>query len=311
MKIVITGALGHIGSELIRQLPISFPNSQIVMIDNLTTQRFSSLYNLPEYGKYRFIESDVTKASLDDALSGAEYVIHLAAITDAASSFQNAKFVEENNLTGTMRVAEACLKMGSKLISLSSTSVYGTQERMVDENCALENLMPQSPYAETKLKEESLLREFSHSGLKYACLRFGTIYGSSIGMRFHTAVNKFCWQAVMKMPITVWETAYEQKRPYLDLTDAVKAIQHFMMQNKYNCQTYNVLTENLTVKDVINTIKKYVPNLEINFVKHKIMNQLSYEVSTEKIKETGFVYVGNIDSGVKNTISILKNSQEN
>ena len=83
------------------------------------------------------------------------------------------------------------------------------------------------------------------------------------------------------------------------------------MQNKYDCETYNVLTENLTVKDVVNTIKKYVPDLEINFVKHKIMNQLSYEVSTEKIKETGFFYVGNIDSGVYNTISILKNSQEN
>ena len=34
-------------------------------------------------------------------------------------------------------------------------------------------------------------------------------------MRFHTAVNKSCWQAVMGQPLTVWETAYGQKRTYL------------------------------------------------------------------------------------------------
>ena len=40
-------------------------------------------------------------------------------------------------------------------------------------------------------------------------------------MRFHTAVNKFCWQATMGQPISVWTTAYDQKRPYLDIEDDV------------------------------------------------------------------------------------------
>ena len=54
-------------------------------------------------------------------------------------------------------------------------------------------------------------------GLKGVSCRFGTIFGASPGMRFHTAVNKFCWQAVMGQPITVWSTAYDQKRPYLEV----------------------------------------------------------------------------------------------
>ena len=55
MKIVVTGALGHIGSYVIRDLARQFPNSEIVMIDNLITQRYSSLFNLPSNGNYKFI----------------------------------------------------------------------------------------------------------------------------------------------------------------------------------------------------------------------------------------------------------------
>ena len=43
MKIIITGALGHIGSKLVRDLPSSFHDSELVMLDNLTTQRYVSL----------------------------------------------------------------------------------------------------------------------------------------------------------------------------------------------------------------------------------------------------------------------------
>ena len=47
MKIAVTGALGHIGSRLIRELPAMFPEAQIVLIDDLSTQRYCSLFNLP------------------------------------------------------------------------------------------------------------------------------------------------------------------------------------------------------------------------------------------------------------------------
>jgi UDP-glucose 4-epimerase len=39
MKIVVTGALGHIGSRLIRELPVAFPEAHIVMIDDMSAQR--------------------------------------------------------------------------------------------------------------------------------------------------------------------------------------------------------------------------------------------------------------------------------
>ena len=214
MKIIITGALGHIGSRLIRYISEVFPGSEVVMIDNLISKRFSSIFNLPSKVKYEFIEADIKKINLDTIFKEANYVIHLAAITDAEASFKNAKKVESNNFDCTNKVAHACIDNNVKLVTLSSTSVYGTQKAQVTEDCSVEELKPQSPYAETKLKEEKLIKTLCDSeGLNAVCFRFGTIYGPSSGMRFHTAVNKFCWQATQGKPLTVWSTAFNQKRP--------------------------------------------------------------------------------------------------
>lgn len=307
MKIIVTGALGHIGSKLIRDLPISFPGSKIIMLDNVSTQRFSSLFNLPEEGDYSFHEINIASDDIEILFQGADVVIHLAAITDAAGSFGKADDVESNNYFGTLRVASACLNAGAKFILISSTSVYGKQGGVVSEECPRIELQPQSPYAETKLKEEDLVKELTlKNGLKAVVCRFGTIYGASVGMRFHTAVNKFCWQAVMGVPITVWRTAYEQKRPYLDLGDAIKAIVFLIKNELFAGEVYNILTENLTVKQVVDEIRIHCQDLTINFVDNEIMNQLSYAVSSQKIESQGFQFSGRIGAGISGTIKMLR-----
>ena len=312
MKIIVTGAIGHIGSYIIRDLGSFFPKSEIVMIDNMMTQRYPSLFNLPSGVNYKFIEGDVSQINLKLIFTGADAVIHLAAITDAAGSVDMAEELEANNFHSTLKVAEACLDSGSALIALSSTSVYGTQKDKVDENCSKSELQPQSPYATTKLKEEELISALvKEKNLKAIHCRFGTIFGAAPGMRFHTAVNKFCWQAVMNQPISVWSTAYNQKRPYLDLLDASRAIAFIIENNIFDGQIYNVLTTNATVRQVVETIKEFVPNLEIEFVDNRIMNQLSYEVICDRFKSKGFVFSGNMRRGIQDTIELIRNSNNN
>ncbi|MHB8130631.1 MAG: SDR family oxidoreductase [Mobilitalea sp.] len=307
MKIVITGALGHIGSYVIRDLASQFPGAQIIMIDNMMTQRFSSLFNLPTEAKYHFIEADVTVVDLRPIFKGADVVIHLAAITDAAGSFDKAAQVEINNYQATLKVAQACLETGARIITLSSTSVYGTQNKVVSEDCAEEELKPQSPYATTKLKEEKLINQLCiQKSLKGVTCRFGTIFGVSTGMRFHTAVNKFCWQAVMGQPITVWSTAYDQKRPYLDLYDAGNAFYFIIRKDLFDGRIYNVLTQNVTVRQIVDVIREFVPKLEVVFVDSPIMNQLSYEVSSERFASKGFNFTGDLRRGISQTIALLR-----
>lgn len=307
MKIVVTGAIGHIGSYLIRDLAVQFPGAEIVMIDNMMTQRFPSLFNLPITARYRFVEGDVTQIDLQPLLKDAHVLVHLAAITDAAGSFDKADLLEANNYQSTLRIANACAQTGTRLIALSSTSVYGTQNEVVAEDCSPEELKPQSPYAITKLKEEQLVAKLSlEGGLKAISCRFGTIFGASPGMRFHTAVNKFCWQAVMGQPITVWSTAYDQKRPYLDLVDAGRAIAFIIRKDLFDGRIYNVLTHNVTVRQVVDTLREFVPELQVSFVDSKIMNQLSYEVSCQRFVSEGFNFAGDLRRGIGETISLLR-----
>jgi len=301
MKVVVTGALGHIGSSLIRQLKGA---DEIILVDNLLTQRYASLFDLPENKKYKFILADVTRDDLTEIFSGADYVIHLAAITDAETSHEKPAEVEQVNLEGTKRVAEACLKTGSKLFFPSTTSVYGSQEKVVDEACT--ELKPQSPYAESKLAAEKYLAEKGKAGLKFVICRFGTIFGWSVGMRFHTAVNKFIWQAVNGLPLSVWQTAWQQKRPYLDLNDCVSAVNFILKKDLFDGEIYNVLTSNFTVENIVEAIKKFIPDLKVDFVSSPIMNQLSYDVSDDKLKKVGFKPQGNLEKGIKDTISHLE-----
>ncbi len=308
MKLVITGALGHIGSRFIHTAEAG-EYEEIILIDNLLTQRYCSLFNLPTGISWRFFDLDVTaeNANLEKLFTGADAVVHLAAITNAAASFELQEEVERVNYVGTERVARACAEVNCRLLFLSTTSVYGVADGIVDESCPPEQLKPQSPYADSKLRAEQLLVERGRaSDLRFFIGRFGTVYGTSIGMRFHTAVNKFIWQACLGQPLSVWRTALDQKRPYLELGDAVDAIRFVLRTDLFDNGIYNVLTDNVTVREITDVIREYVPNVSIELVESQIMNQLSYTVAKSKFESHGFRFKGDLDKAIRDSIHLLQ-----
>jgi len=306
MKLVVTGATGHIGSFVVRDLADRLPGAEIVLIDNLMTQRFPSLFDLPAGARYRFVEADVTTADLRPHMDNAHAVIHLAAITDANGSADDGAQIASNNFEATRAVTDACIATGARMIAVSTTSVYGSRNAVVDEDCPPDDLNRQSPYTSTKLKEEELVRCAASRGLRGIACRFGTIFGPSPGMRFHTAVNRFCWQAVMAQPLTIWSTAYEQKRPYLDLQDAARAFAFILDADLFDGGIYNVLTTNATVHEVVDVIREFVPRVDLTFIDHPFMNALSYEVSCERFVGKGFRFEGDLRRGIGETIARLR-----
>jgi UDP-glucose 4-epimerase len=303
-RTLITGPLGHIGSHLIRHLSPSVLEGEVILMDNLESRRFPSLFGLPANTRFTFVREDILTANFDALLRDVQAIVHLAAITDAEGSRKVPEQVEAVNFDGLKRVADACLAHGVKLLFPSTTSVYGSQASRVDESC--DELRPQSPYAAAKLSSERYLRDLRSRGLRCVICRFGTVYGHSIGIRYDTAVNRFLWQAATGQPITVWKTAWAQKRPYLYLGDCVKAINFIFDHDLFNGDTLNVLTENLTVADVVTAIKEFIPGLVTTYVDSPIMNQLSYEVDDTRFRRLGFRPEGRLREGIRETLATLE-----
>ncbi len=302
MNLMITGACGHIGSYIAYHFAKKKNVKKIYLIDNFTSSKINSLFNFKNK-KFIFRRIDVSKNKSLNSIKNIYALIHCASLTNAEDSFKIKNLMYKNNLDCMRNVINYCTNKKVNLIHLSSTSVYGSLDDVVYEDNS-KFINPQSPYAKIKIIEEKMLKR-NTKNLKFVTLRLGTIAGVSPGMRFHTAVNKFCLNAALNEKINVYKTAYNQYRPYLSLKDAFKGFNFFISKKIFNNNTYNLLSKNYTVKQIIFIIKKYRKNLKIKFVKVKIMNQLSYKTETKKIVKLGLKTKNFIPKDIKETLKYL------
>ena len=304
MNILITGALGHIGSKLIEKLGEIKGLKNVYLLDSAKSNNINVLFNLKSNKtKIKFLFEDLNnRNSLKLIDKKIDVAVHLAAITNAEQSFKNKKLVFNNNFSIFKNVVNFCKKKKVKLIHISSTSVYGHSKKIVDEN--FKNLEPRSPYAEEKLMEENYLKKSKK--IKFITFRLGTISGISKGMRFHTAVNKFCLNTILGKEIPVWENALHQYRPYCSLSDASNAIIQIINKNAFDNQIYNVLTKNYTVHQILKMIKNNNFKFKIVKTKTPILNQIFYGVSNKKFDKFKIKMKGSVKKDIKETLKMLK-----
>ena len=304
MKILITGGLGHIGSYILQHINKIKVLKKIYIIDNFSTQRYCSLFNLSRSNKkIYFIQKDLSQKNSLKNFRNVDAVINLASITDAAGSLKIKKKIYKNNLGIFINILNYCKKNSSKLIHISSTSVYGEQNGLVDENCT--NLKPKSPYAEIKLIEEKLLQK-NKEKIKFVTYRFGTISGVSKGMRFHTAINKFCLNCSLGLPLPLWKGMDNKPRPYLSLRDAFLVIKFTLEKNFFKNDVYNILSQNLTLKNVIRNFKRNNKKVKLQYQKSRLVNQYPYEISNKKFTLEAFKLKSKISTDISSTLKQFK-----
>ena len=306
MNLLITGCCGHIGSYLVNNIHKIKKIKKCFIVDNFNSTQINSLFNSKKKNNLKFYNLDLTKKNSLNEFNKIDYVIHLASMTNAAGSFNKKNEMYKNNIECMKNIINFCKVKKSKLIHISSTSVYGKQAALVDETCEEKFLKPQSPYADIKLIEERMLQKASKD-INYITYRFGTISGVSSGMRFHTAVNKFCLNASLNNDITVYKTALNQYRPYLSLTDAFKVFKFTIEEDLFKNDIYNALSENCTVNQILQKIRKFKKNIKVKFVSSKIMNQLSYHVAKDKLDNEGLYLKNKIIYDINDTMKLLKN----
>jgi len=128
-------------------------------------------------------------------------------------------------------------------------------------------------------------------------------------MKFHTAINKFCYSAATGSPLIIWKENYNQIRPYADIEVVFKFILSSLTKaitSEYWNNIYNVVSANMELKDIISIIKGIEKNTKLNFVKGPLINQHSYDVSTEKLEKTGFTITNRIEDSIGDIMNSLK-----
>ena len=306
MKFLVTGAMGYLGARLANELSLHFPNTRLILLDNLSVMRREVASPWPKAGNYDFVRADIRTFDFHSlGLRASDGVIHLAALSHAGESFARAKEYEEVNGEGTGRVAEACARASAFLFFPSTTSIYAKKSGWVTES-SFRDIRPQSPYAASKLQAEKILSETK--GLRYLTARFGTLYGPSPRMSFHTVVHQFCRQAAAGEPLTVWKTAWNQCRPYLDIEDAVRFILFVIQKKLFKREACNVVGENLTARGLVEKIRHFAPSARLKRIHARAMNEFSYRTSTARMKRLGFECRGRVAKSVSKILEIAGTS---
>jgi UDP-glucose 4-epimerase len=299
MTVLVTGGLGYIGSRLIREIPDhpAFSGETIRIMDNFRQPRFHSLWDLPSYAEYEFVEGDIRDADARaEALEGIDTVFHLAAVTNAPETFDIPDKTWEVNHEAAVALFKDAMEVGvNEFVNAVTCSVYGTTEKEIEEDFDCD---PESPYGEAKLAAEQEMFELYDGEIGLTGLRLGTVYGWTTGMRFDTVVDKFALLAATGQPLTVYEGAEDQKRPYLHVQDSVRSML-FAVDHLGDGEAYNVVGQNGRLQDVINAIENHFPNVDIGYTEAEQLNQLSYLVSDEKIQQKGFETCYTLDQGVE------------
>ena len=187
MKILVTGAAGFIGADLIQKL-LSKGNS-LVGIDNfndyydvsLKRARIEQVQSHAHSKKFELHEIDICERSaIADLFNENKFdvVIHLAAQAGVRYSLENPASYIDSNLVGFGNMLEGCRQQKvPHLVYASSSSVYGANKNFpFREQDRVDN--PVSLYAATKKANELMAHSYAHLyGLRCSGLRFFTVYG--------------------------------------------------------------------------------------------------------------------------------------
>lgn len=301
MVVLITGGAGYLGSQLIRDLPKAkaFAGMPIRILDNMLRERYVSLWNLPAGTRYEFLEGDVRNPDdVREALRDAEVVFSLSDLTNAPISFERKELTWETNHKGVLNLFDEAVR-GSvrKFVYTSTCSVYGPTEGAVTEEAECK---PASPYGESKLAaEREMHRRAAELDFDWTALRLGTVYGWTIGMRFDTIINRFTYLAAQGKPLTVYDTAWREKRPYVSARDAMQAYRIAATNAAAKGSVFNVVHENANMEAIIGAIRRVYPEIQVATTRTPSLNQLSYEVDGRRFQALGFRPKTGIVEGVR------------
>ena len=298
-KIVITGGLGYIGSELCKLYSGETRFKNIVVTDN----RFASerVKQLRDWG-FTFIQSSILdRDAMSKILSDADVVHHLAGVTDVAyvkteSNTEKDSQIIETAIVGTNNILELT-PSHCKVVFPSTHVVYEGFNEAKFNVTEDEPTTPVLTYAKSKVQNEI---DIKASNKDHVILRLASVYGYSTDtMRIGIMPNLFSKMASQDATIKLFSGGVQYKS-LVNLIDVARCFK-FMAESNIKNETFHLSNENTTIKDVAELCKKFKPELNIISTDDEIPN-LGYTISNDKLLSTGFKFLYNVEDSIKEMI---------
>ena len=300
-KVLVTGAGGYIGTQLVRDLVAS--NHQVVALDRY----FFGMEPMKEFignKNVEILKKDIRDVQVTD-FNGVDVVCDLACLSNDPAGEMDPDLTYQINRDGRILVAKTAKKAGvKKYIISSSCSVYGLgEEDKLTENSPTN---PVSVYAKSTLQAEQENLNLSDANFSVTALRNATVFGLSTRMRFDLVVNLMTLTAFQKGRIIVMGGGM-QWRPLVHVTDVSRAFTSVISSQKTNGEIYNIGHSNLQIKSVAYLVRDEIQTpVEIEIAPDDA-DKRDYNVSFEKIrKELDFECKTDISSGVREIYTALK-----
>lgn len=283
MKILITGAQGYIGSELVKRLllenDLEILGTDVGYFKNCTVNKN---YKDP----VEIISQDIRSFDYD-LLKGVDCVVHLAAICNDPLGDLNPDITHKINTVATKKLAEMAKKHSvSRFIFFSSCIMYGANSTTdVDETSPLD---PKTAYAVSKVDAERELNKLSDDRFSVIHVRNGTIYGFSERMRFDTVTNSFVGYLLKDKKITVLGNGMPW-RPICHLQDVCESVLGYIRADKklIHNQAFNNGDDKLNyrIKDLAAKVAEKM-NMPYEVLGKEDADQRTYKASFGKILKT-------------------------
>ena len=299
-KIIITGGLGYIGTELCKIYSGYSWNDQITVIDNrFVSERVNQLRNW----NMNFVQGDILdKELINRYCKDADIVHHLAGITDvprvkSESNEEHDKKIKIVAEQGTQNILNS-ISDKCKIIMPSSHVVYEGIENVKNDISEKEKTNPILSYGRSKDFNEKQLKA---SGKNFIILRLGSVYGYSTDTaRIDIMTNFFSKMASQNGTLRLFAGG-KQVKSLVPLIDVARCFKFMEERNDLNSDIFNLTKDTVTVKEVAEICKKYNPKVTLRETNDEIPN-LGFSLSNDKILKTGFEFLYSLDESIKEMI---------
>ena len=299
-KIVITGGLGYIGTELCKIYSGYSWNDQIIVIDNrFVSERVNQIRNW----NMHFVQGDILdKELIKKYCNDADIVHHLAGLTDVPRvkseiDPEHDKKIKSVAEEGTQNILDV-ISDQCKIIMPSSHVVYEGIEKVKNNISEDEKTSPVLSYGKSKDFNEKQLKA---SGKNYIILRLGSVYGYSTDTaRINIMANFFAKMASQNGTLRLFAGG-KQVKSLVPLIDVARCFKFMEERKDLSSDIFNLTKDTVTVKEVAEICKKYNPKVTLRETNDEVPN-MGFSLSNKKILRTGFRFLYALDESIKEMI---------